>query len=103
MIELCGFTVITACDGIDAVTKFREHGDEIVVVLMDLTMPNMDGITAMGEIHSIRPDIKVIISSGFNEEELSERITGQAPSGFIRKPYNMDVLETEIRRVMQAE
>ncbi|GAC1465256.1 MAG: hypothetical protein PVSMB11_00450 [Desulfuromonadaceae bacterium] len=103
MVELCGFTVITACDGIDAVTKFRDHGDEIVVVLMDLTMPNMDGITAMGEIQGIRPEVKVILSSGFNEDDLSERITGQAPSGFIRKPYNMNVLETEIRRVMQPE
>ena len=101
MLELCGFTVITACDGIDAVTKFREHVDEIAVVLMDLTMPNMDGITAMGEILSIRPNTRVILSSGFNKEELSERIASQAaPSGFIRKPYSMNVLESELRRVM---
>jgi signal transduction histidine kinase/CheY-like chemotaxis protein len=102
MLELCSFTVITACDGIDAVAKFREHVDEIAVVLMDLTMPNMDGITAMGEIYGIRPDAKVILSSGFNEEELSERITGHAPSGFIRKPYSMNVLETELRSIMSA-
>lgn len=102
MVELCGFTVITACDGIDAITKFREHADEIVAVLLDLTMPNMDGITAMGEILSIRPGIKVILSSGFNEAELSERITNHAPAGFIRKPYTMSVLETELRRIVQA-
>lgn len=102
MVELCGFSVITACDGIDAVTKFREHADDIVVVLMDLTMPNMDGLTAMREIYSIRPGIKVILSSGFNEEELGERITSQPPSGFIRKPYNMNLLEAEIRKVVQS-
>ncbi len=102
MVTLCGYTVITACDGIDAVTKFREHADEIAVVLMDLTMPNMDGITAMGEIYGIKPDIKVILSSGFNEEDLSGRITGQPPSGYIRKPYSVKVLETELRRVMQG-
>jgi signal transduction histidine kinase len=102
MVQLCGFTVITACDGIDAVTKFREHADEIVVVLMDLTMPNMDGITAMSELYSIRPDIKVILASGFNEDELSDRITGQPPAGFIRKPYSMNLLETKMRRVMQG-
>jgi signal transduction histidine kinase/CheY-like chemotaxis protein len=101
MVSLCGLTVITACDGIDAVSKFREHVDEIDVVLMDLTMPNMDGITAMSEIFSIKPDARVILSSGFNEDELSERITGQAPCGFIRKPYCMNVLETEIERAMQ--
>ncbi|MGB9079927.1 MAG: ATP-binding protein, partial [Desulfuromonadaceae bacterium] len=88
MVTLCGFSAITACDGIDAVAKFREHADDIVVVLMDLTMPNMDGITAMSEICSIRPDIKVILSSGFSEEELGDRISSRAPSGFIRKPYS---------------
>ena len=102
MVSLCGFTVITACDGIDAVTKYREHADEIVVVLMDLTMPNMDGITAMGHICNIRPDAKVILSSGFTEDELNERFTDQAPSGFIRKPYSMNVLEAEVRRVLQG-
>ncbi|MBV5338990.1 MAG: response regulator [Deltaproteobacteria bacterium] len=103
MVQLCGFTVITACDGIDAVAKFREHTDEIAVVLMDLTMPNMDGLAAMSEIYLIRPDIKVIISSGFNKEELSERITDQPPCGFIRKPYSMNVLEAEMRRVMLTD
>lgn len=100
MVKLCGFTVITACDGIDAVAKFREYADEIVVVLMDLTMPNMDGITAMNEIFRIKPETKVIIASGFNEDELSERITNQAPTGFIRKPYSMAQLEAELRRVV---
>ncbi|MDD2309720.1 MAG: ATP-binding protein [Desulfuromonadaceae bacterium] len=103
MVQLCGFTVITACDGIDAVAKFREQADEIAVVLMDLTMPNMDGLTAMSEIYLIRPNVKVIISSGFNKEELSERITDQPPCGFIRKPYSMNVLEAEMQRVMLAD
>jgi CheY-like chemotaxis protein len=103
MTELCGLTVITAVDGIDAVTKFREHADEINIVLMDLTMPNMDGIAAMIEIYRIRPDVRLILTSGFNEDELSSRITGQNPSGFIRKPYSLNVLETELRRVMIAE
>ena len=103
MIELCGFNAITASDGIEAVAKFRENADEIAVVLMDLTMPNMDGITAMGEIFSIRPDVKVILASGFNKEELGERIASQAPSGFIRKPYSMKLLEAELRKVMPQD
>jgi signal transduction histidine kinase/CheY-like chemotaxis protein len=103
MLEHCGYSVITACDGVDAVAKFREHGDDIAIVLMDLTMPNMDGITAMGEIIAIRPDARVIISSGYNKEELTDRFSSGAPSGFIRKPYSLKVLESEIRRVMQAD
>lgn len=103
MVRLCGFRTITAIDGVDAVAKFREHADEIAVVLLDLTMPKMDGITAMAEIRGIRPDAKIIIASGFNEDELTGRITDPslAPSGSIRKPYNMNALEAELRRVMQ--
>ena len=103
MVSLCGFTVITACDGLDAVEKFRAHADEIAFVLMDLTMPRMDGIAAMNKLFSIRPEAVVILASGFNEEELSDRVTGHPPSGFIRKPYNMAALETEIRRVTQEK
>jgi signal transduction histidine kinase/CheY-like chemotaxis protein len=103
MVKHYGFSVVTACDGVDAVAKFREHADDIVIVLMDVTMPNMDGIAAMNEIYRIKPDTKIIISSGFNKDELSTRIIGQAPAGFIRKPYSLDVLEAEMRRVVQAD
>ncbi|MDR3578703.1 MAG: ATP-binding protein [Oryzomonas sp.] len=102
MVKLCGFTVITARDGIDAVSKYREHADEIVVVLMDQAMPNMDGIAAMNKIYSIRPDAKVIISSGFNKDELSKRITDRPPAGFIVKPYTMSSLEAELKRVLRV-
>ena len=101
MVQLIGYKVITACDGLDAVAKYREHQNEIELVIMDLTMPNMDGLAAMAEIYSIRPNTKVIISSGFNGADLNERITGKAPSGFIRKPYRLSVLEAELRRVKQ--
>jgi signal transduction histidine kinase/CheY-like chemotaxis protein len=101
MILLYGFSVITAADGLEAVAKFRKHADEITFVLMDLTMPHMDGIAAMNELHLIRPDTKVILASGFNEDELSDRITGRPPAGFIRKPFSMAALGTEIRRVLE--
>lgn len=103
MVELAGFKVMTARDGLDAIAKFREYQDEIELVLMDLTMPNMDGLTAMSEIHEIRPDMKVILASGFNQEELSKRITDKPPSGFIRKPYSMSVLKAELQRVIVTE
>ena len=102
MVKHCGFKVITACDGTDAVAKFRAHADEITIVVMDLIMPNMDGIAAMSEIKKIKPDARVIISSGFNEEELSERLANDSPSGLIQKPYSLNLIKAEIQRVMQA-
>ena len=75
MVKLCGFSTITASDGMEAVKTFRQRSDEIDLILMDLTMPNMDGVAAMHELRRIKPDIKIILSSGFNEQELDERIT----------------------------
>jgi PAS domain S-box-containing protein len=101
MLKLCGFNLITAGDGIEAVAKFREHSDVIDLVILDLTMPNMDGIAAMKEIYDIKPAAKIILSSGFNEDELGKLITSQPPAGFIRKPYSLHEIETELRRVMR--
>jgi CheY-like chemotaxis protein len=103
MVKHCGMTTITATDGAEAVKIFRAHSHEIDLVLMDLTMPNMDGVAAMLELRKIKPDVRIILSSGFNEQELDERIRDQNPSGFIRKPYSLKSLEAELRRVMQDE
>lgn len=100
MVKLCGLDVITASDGVDALNKFKNHVDEIDIVVMDLSMPNMDGIAAMRELHGVRPDLKVILSSGYDEQTLDERFTDQRPAGFIRKPFTMKVLEAELKRVM---
>jgi len=103
MFKYLGFKVITARDGKDAVAKYQEYADEITVVLMDLTMPNMDGITAMNEIHRTRPDARVILASGYNEHEMSEKYGNiKGAYSFIRKPYDLNEIETELRRVIQA-
>lgn len=100
MVQLCGFTVITACDGFDAVAKFQEHSDTIQITLMDLTMPHMGGVDAMNEIYKIKPDAKVIISSGFNESEIGTLFVDRQPSGFIRKPYSLNTLKMELLRFL---
>jgi len=64
MLERYGFTVVTCADGHEAVAIFRERPDEILLVILDVTMPNMDGGKAFREIRRIRPDAKVILSSG---------------------------------------
>jgi len=101
MVKLLGFRVIVARDGLEAISKFRQHADDIDVVLLDLTMPRMDGVAAMQEIYKIHSAAKILLASGFNKEELDKRVTGPSPAGFIRKPYSMNELEAEIRHVMQ--
>jgi len=102
MVEHFGYRVITAVDGEDALEVFQEHADEIVCVILDLTMPRMDGIAAYRELRRICPDLKVILSSGFNRQEATQRFTDQSLAGFIRKPYGLKVLQNELERVLKG-
>ncbi len=97
MLERNGFTVITAADGIEAVDIFRKHSAEIVCVLLDLTMPRKDGIETLSDLRGIRPDAKIILSSGYDEKEACQRISDDGLAGFIQKPYKLSTLIDKIR------
>jgi len=101
MLERLGFQVLTARDGREAVELFRSHADEIACVLLDLTMPTLDGVMAFQEMRRWRPEGKVILSSGYNEQEVTQRFTGLGLAGFIQKPYRMHNLQEELQRVLE--
>ncbi len=89
MLEHLGFNVLTAADGGQAVDLYRERGNEIDLVLMDLTMPHMDGAMAFYEMRLLNPDACVLLASGFAEEDVSSRFEGEKPAGIIQKPYTL--------------
>ncbi len=93
MLEKLGFSVITAQDGREAVTTYAARGNEIAFVVMDLTMPHMSGEEAFRELRRINPEVKVFISSGYSEWEITARFTGKSLAGFIQKPYQMTALQ----------
>ncbi|MGD0821948.1 MAG: PAS domain S-box protein [Desulfomonilia bacterium] len=101
MIERLGYKVMTACDGEEAVKIFRENASEIVCVILDLTMPRLDGMAAFDELRHIKADVKVILSSGYDEREATERFTGKGLAGFIKKPYQLSILRAELGRVLK--
>ena len=101
MIERLGYKVITACDGEEAVKIFRENASEIVCVILDLTMPRLDGMAAFDELRHIKADVKVILSSGYDEQETTERFIGKGLAGFIKKPYQLSILRAELGRVLK--
>jgi len=98
-----GFDTITAVDGQEAVEIFMEKSDEIVAVLLDLTMPRMDGVAAFEAMRRIKPDVKVILCSGFSEHEAMQRFSGQGLAGYVHKPYRITALRDEIEKVMKGE
>ena len=95
MLQVLGFEVLTANDGREGVEVFKNN-PAIDLVILDLTMPHMDGEQCFGELKLIRPDIKVIMSSGYNEQEVTRKFEGRGLAGFVQKPYKLSVLKAAI-------
>ena len=79
---------------------FRELHNEIVLVILDLTMPYMDGEETFRELRRIDPKVRVIMSSGYTESEIIPRFAGKRLSGFLQKPYTLDTLTQRLRDVL---
>ena len=103
MLEHMGFSVLAASDGHEALKVYREHTDEIVCVLLDLTMPYMDGEEAFRAMQRLHPDVTVILCSGYNEQDATQRFAGKGLAGFIQKPYNMAALREKLTEVLRDE
>lgn len=103
MLERLGFTVITTRDGLEAIEIFRARYNEIDCVLLDLTMPHMDGEETFSEMRRIRSDIRIIMSSGYSKQEILRRFAGKGMTGFIHKPYVMKELQKIIREALEGK
>jgi len=87
MLEEMGFDVLLAENGLVGVDLYRKHQAEIVAVLLDMTMPKMNGEETFCELRRINPDVTVILSSGYNEQDATQRFLGKGLAAFIQKPY----------------
>jgi two-component system cell cycle sensor histidine kinase/response regulator CckA len=87
LLEFFGFSVLQAVDGRHGTEVFRQHASEIVVVILDMTMPEMNGEETFREIRRVRSDVPVILTSGYNEIEATRRFTAKGLAGFLQKPF----------------
>jgi len=101
VLRRAGFDVLTAHDGQEGVDVFREHADEIVAVLLDMTMPRLSGEETFRELRSIKREVPVILSSGYSEQDATDRFAGKGLAGFIQKPYDAPELRRELREVLE--
>jgi two-component system cell cycle sensor histidine kinase/response regulator CckA len=99
VLESAGLHVLTAGDGNQAIQVFREHASEIHAVLLDLTMPGMDGVEVFHHIHAFQPEARVVLCSGYDEHEASDRMGEKRPAAFLRKPYHPRELLTLLNNV----
>ncbi len=100
MLREIGFEVVCAEDGAQGVELFRQQHGEIDIVLLDMTMPVMDGKTAFRELRRIDPAVRVILSSGYNEQDATSHFAGKGLAGFIQKPYRMEMLRRKLQEIL---
>ncbi|HPA70822.1 MAG TPA: PAS domain S-box protein [Spirochaetota bacterium] len=100
MLVRLGFSVVSAGDGAQAVDLFRERPDEIALAVVDYIMPGMNGREVVSRMREIRPGARIILTSGYPRDDVMKIPGGAHPDGFIQKPYKMQELEDEIRRVL---
>ncbi len=99
-LEQVGMNVIMANDGKEAVYIFKQHANEINLVLMDMTMPHLSGDEAYKQIRDYRSDVKVILSSGYSEQEATRKFSKSGLSGFLQKPYKPSDLIFKVKDIL---
>jgi PAS domain S-box-containing protein len=100
VLQKFGYSVITATDGKQAVTKFRAQAAAITAIILDLTMPQMGGDEALEQIRLIRPDARVLLVSGFSEPEPGPRWTTEGRCAFLQKPFKPADLIDALRQLL---
>jgi PAS domain S-box-containing protein len=106
LLEKFGFEVLVAHDGVEAIEVFRAQSGRIGAVLLDFTMPRMDGIETLKELRRIAPEIPVVLTSGYGARRLgdSQNVpqSGALPDAVLAKPYAAEELLATLQQVMRA-
>ena len=103
LLEIIGYTVIPARGGREAVELYRARYDEIDMVILDLIMPDMGGGETYDQLRELNPQVKVLLSSGYNIDGQASEILKRGCDGFIQKPFEMRELSQRIRGILDRE
>ena len=102
MLERSGFSVLEAGDGNEAIGLFKQHHDRICCVMLDLTMPDLNGKEAFEVIRMMDPTAKVVLCSGYMEDNLAAKFPDWNVSGFLQKPFKYEALMALLRSVLKG-
>ncbi len=102
MLEMLGYRVIAATNGREGVNQFRKHAGEIDLVLLDMVMPEMNGRDCFFELRKIRPDLRVVLCSGFSMQEEVEEMIKNGLCGVLQKPFRKDELADMVYRALHS-
>ncbi|BAY10422.1 hybrid sensor histidine kinase/response regulator [Calothrix sp. NIES-2098] len=99
-LETHNYKTIVASDGIEAIAVYAKHMDRVSVVLMDLMLPSLDGVTAIRTLKKINPDVKIIATSGLISSQKMEALASSGVTTFLPKPYTINELLLTLQKVM---
>jgi CheY-like chemotaxis protein len=97
-----GVQILAARDGQEGVDMYRKHAEEISVVLLDLTMPRLSGEQVFEELKKIRSSVRVVLSTGYSEEDAGKLFAGKGLVGFIHKPYRITEFKEKMLRALSG-
>ncbi len=102
LLRRLGFEVLEASDGAEGVERYQQSAGRTRVVLLDLTMPHLDGVETFRRLRQLDPGACVLIVSGYAEEEVAERFRESPPDGFVQKPFELETLRKQLRAVLSS-
>ena len=101
MLRMMGFEPLLAIHGREGADIFASRPDEIAAVMLDLTMPVLDGTATLTELRRLRPGVRVLLMSGFTEHDALDRFAGKGLAGFLQKPFRSDELRSALRAMLE--
>jgi CheY-like chemotaxis protein len=102
LLTTAGYHVTTAQSGFECLDLFRRRPLTYQLVILDLTMPFMDGEETFHRLREIRPDVPVMLCTGFIQNERLERLMTAGLSGFLRKPFAPDEIAAQVKAIMES-
>ncbi len=102
-LETYGYGVLTAQDGLDAISIYVQHKNDISLALIDMMMPSMDGLTTIRTLRKINPDIKIIAVSGLLSNYQSTDLALSEVDACLQKPYTIEALIQEIHGILEVK
>jgi two-component system cell cycle sensor histidine kinase/response regulator CckA len=100
LLRRLGFEALEAGSGAQAIELYRRRGGEVRAVLLDLTMPQLDGCETLRLLRRIDPEACVVVASGYAEGEVKARFGEDQPDGFVPKPFDLDALRDQLRAAL---
>ena len=100
LLDKLGYCVMTALSGQIALNLFKEKHQSIDLVILDMIMPEISGSELFLQLKLIDPDVKVLLSSGYDQNEQIQKMIDRGCDGFIHKPFTLSQLTTEIDKIL---